>query len=111
MHIRVQIGGTYAIDLDAYVVRREFEGERLYRRDPDDATRYRLVLKMNDTTAANDRTDGRAASARHRPEDESGRIDRQWPIASSPTRDERLTRRRVERRHASEQKRKNIHVP
>ena len=57
MHIRVQIGGTYAIDLDAYVVRREFEGERLYRRDPDDATRYRLVLKMNDTTAANDRTD------------------------------------------------------
>jgi hypothetical protein len=33
-------------------VRREFEGERLYRRDPDDATRYRLVLEMNDTTAA-----------------------------------------------------------
>jgi hypothetical protein len=42
----------YPLDLAAHNVCVEVEGVRLYRRDPDDAARYRLVLELNETTAA-----------------------------------------------------------
>jgi hypothetical protein len=46
--IRADVGGEYAIPLDLYMVRREIEGERLYRRDGEWA---RLVLELRDDTA------------------------------------------------------------